>query len=256
MGTEFARYPSLAGRVVLVTGGASGIGADIVRAFAANAARVAFLDILAEAGRALSAELCDAAFAPRFLECDIADVAALRRAIETVGRDLGPISVLINNAADDERHDADAVTPDYWDASMAVNLRPQFFAAQAVRTQMRGLGHGSIVNLSSIAWRYGAGDMAAYATAKAAVLGLTRSLARAFGDDNIRVNAIEPGAVMTERQRRLWYRSEEQVAAMVERQCLKQVLLGEEIARMALFLAADDSRMITRQSMIVDAGLS
>ncbi|MEZ5667370.1 MAG: SDR family NAD(P)-dependent oxidoreductase [Alphaproteobacteria bacterium] len=251
----FARYPSLAGRVVLVTGGASGIGADIVRAFAANAARVVFLDIQVEAGQALADALADAAHRPCFRACDITDIAALQRTIETTGADLGPISVLINNAANDERHKADAVSPDYWDASMAVNLRPQFFAAQAVHAQMRRLGYGSIVNLSSIAWRHGADEMVAYATAKAAVLGLTRSLARAFGDDNIRVNAIEPGAVMTERQRRLWYPTEESVAAMVARQCLKRTLLGDEIARAALFLAADDSRMITKQSIVVDAGI-
>ncbi|MDE3176994.1 MAG: SDR family oxidoreductase, partial [Pseudomonadota bacterium] len=155
----------------------------------------------------------------------------------------------------DQRHAVDDVSVEFWDQTQNVNLRHQFFAAQAVRAQMRELGGGSIINLSSIAWRFGAGEMPAYATAKAAVLGLTRALARAFGPDDIRVNAIEPGAVMTERQRQLWYRTEASVQTMVERQLLRHVLLGEEIARMALFLAADDSRMITKQSFTVDAGL-
>lgn len=238
------------GRAVFVTGGASGIGADIVRAFAAQGARAAFVDILEDEGAALAAET-----GSLFLRCDITDVAALRDAIARAGDALGPIGVLINNAANDDRREVDEITPDYWDASQAVNLRPHFFAAQAVRPQMRQLGGGSIINFSSIAWRNGADGMAPYATAKAAVLGLTRALARGFGADNIRVNAIEPGAVMTERQRQLWYRTEESVRSMVDRQLLKRVLVGEDVARAALFLAADDSHMITKQSIIVDAGL-
>jgi D-xylose 1-dehydrogenase len=252
----FARYPSLSGRVVFVTGGASGIGADMVRAFAETGAKVAFIDIQDAVGRALVDDLRRAEHKPVYLHCDVTDVAALRAAIAKVGKDVGPIGVLINNAANDERHEIDDVTPDYWDQSLAINLRPQFFAAQAVRLQMRQLGSGSIVNFSSTAWRFGASGMAAYATAKSAVLGLTRALARGFGDDNIRVNAIEPGAVMTERQRRLWYPTQEAVDVIVSRQVIKQVLRGEDVARVALFLAADDSRMITKQSIIVDAGIS
>lgn len=234
-----------------MTGGATGIGADMVRAFAANRARVAFVDIQDEAGRALAGQ-CGALF----VSCDITDVAALQAAIAEAGRQLGPIAVLVNNAANDDRHAIDDVTVAYWDHSQAVNLRPQFFAAQAVRPQMRRLGFGSIINFSSISWRYGADGMAVYATAKSAVLGLTRALARGFGADNIRVNAIEPGAVITERQRQLWYPTEASVDALVQRQAIKKILLGDEIARTALFLAADDSRMITKQSIIVDAGLS
>lgn len=252
----FAHYPSLEGRVVFVTGGATGIGADVVRAFAANRARVAFVDILADAGMALVEELGAAAHRPLFVSCDITDIPALQRAIAEVRDRLGPVGVLVNNAANDERHDIDDVTVDYWDKAQAINLRPQFFAAQAVRPHMRELGLGSIINFSSISWRGGAEHMASYATAKSGVLGLTRALARAFGPDNIRVNAIEPGAVMTERQRRLWYPTEESVERMVSRQLLHRVLLGEEIARTVLFLAADDSRMITKQSIIVDAGLA
>jgi NAD(P)-dependent dehydrogenase (short-subunit alcohol dehydrogenase family) len=251
----FATYPSLSGRVVVVTGGASGIGADIVRAFARQGARVAFLDILDDAGSALAAELAGGPCPPLYLHCDLVDVAALRVAIERVRAELGPVAVLVNNAANDERHGLAELTPEEWDAAQNINLRPQFFAAQAVHPQMRALGQGSIINFSSVAWRVGADQMVAYAAAKAAVLGLTRALARAFGGDNIRVNAIEPGAVMTEKQRRLWYPTEAQVAAMVERQAIRRVLLGEEVARAALFLAADDSRMITKQSIVVDAGI-
>jgi NAD(P)-dependent dehydrogenase (short-subunit alcohol dehydrogenase family) len=251
----FATYPSLEGRVALVTGGASGIGADIVRAFARNKARVAFLDLQGDAGRALAAELGSDGEAPLFLECDLVDIAALRQAIGEVRTKLGPIATLINNAANDKRHAVADVSVEFWDQTQNVNLRHHFFAAQAVHPHMKELGFGSIVNLSSIAWRIGAAEMAAYATAKAGLLGLTRALARAFGADNIRVNAIEPGAVMTERQRQLWYKTEASVDVMVQRQLLRKVLLGEEIARTALFLAADDSRMITKQSIIVDAGL-
>lgn len=222
----------------------------MVCAFAANGAKVAFVDIQEEAGRALAAAL-----GVLFLPCDIADIPALQQAIVAAGRQLGPIGVLVNNAANDDRCPIDEVTLEYWDQSQAVNLRPHFFAAQAVRPQMRALGGGSIINFSSIAWRAGADAMAPYAAAKAAVLGLTRALARGFGDDNIRVNAIEPGAVITDRQRQLWFKTEDSVTAVVQRQAIKRVLLGEEIARTALFLAADDSRMITKQSIVVDAGL-
>jgi NAD(P)-dependent dehydrogenase (short-subunit alcohol dehydrogenase family) len=252
----FATYPSLSGRVVFVTGGATGIGSDIVRAFAANGSRVAFVDILETEGRALAEELSGSAHKPFFLPCDIIDIPALKAAIEQVRIALGPIAVLVNNAANDDRRAVDDVSVEYWDQLQNINLRPHFFAAQAVRPQMRELGYGSIVNFSSISWRYGAEAMSVYATAKSAVLGLTRALARAFGNDNIRVNAIEPGAVITERQRKLWYPTQEAVDAIVSRQVIKTVLLGEEIARTVLFLAADDSRMITKQSIIVDAGLS
>lgn len=252
----FAHYPSLSGRVVFVTGGASGIGADIVRAFAANGAKVAFVDIREDAGHRLVAALDTAPHRPLFLQCDILDIPRLQASIAEAAAQLGPIAVLVNNAGNDQRHDIQDVTPAYWDQVQAINLRPQFFAAQAVHPHMRELGYGSIVNFSSISWRWGGANMVAYTTAKAAVLGLTRSLARAFGADNIRVNAIEPGAVMTERQRQLWYQTEESVEAIVNRQALKQVLLGEEIARTVLFLASDDSRMITKQSIVVDAGLA
>jgi NAD(P)-dependent dehydrogenase (short-subunit alcohol dehydrogenase family) len=234
---------------VFVTGGASGIGADIVRAFAGQGSKVAFVDILEAEGRALTAET-----GAEFIPCDITDIPALKAAIEVTRDRLGPIGVLVNNAANDERHQVDAVTPDYWDRAMAVNLRHQFFAAQAVRPQMQAQGGGSIINFSSVAWMFGGQQMIAYASAKAAVVGLTNSLAREFGGDNIRVNAIAPGAVVTEKQLRLWY-TEEQVDEMAGRQLIRRRLMPDEIARTALFLAADDSAMITKQCIVVDAGL-
>ena len=251
---SFARYPSLADRVALVTGGGTGIGAAIVAAFTENDARVAFVDIQDAASQALAERLNGAKHRPRFLHCDITDIAALRAAIATIRSEIGPVGVLINNAANDDRHVVDEVTPEYWDKAHNVNLRHQFFAAQAVRPHMRELGGGSIVNFSSIAWMFGGADFVAYSTAKAGVIGLTNSLARAFGPDDIRVNAIAPGGVVTERQLRLWY-TEEQADAMAQRQLIRRRLLPDEIARAALFLAADDSRMITKQCLVVDAGL-
>ncbi|HEX2891419.1 SDR family oxidoreductase [Vineibacter terrae] len=251
----FATYPSLAGRVAFISGGATGIGSEIVRAFVRNDCRVAFVDIDDKAGRRLATELNDGGGQVVFIRTDVTDIEALRQSIAQTRARLGPVAVLVNNAANDERHAVAAVDVDYWDRAQNVNLRHHFFAAQAVHPHMRELGYGSIINLASIAWRRGGGEFAAYATAKAGIVGLTRALARAFGPDNIRVNAIEPGAVMTERQQLLWYRSQAAVDEIVQRQSLKRTLLGEEIARAALFLAADDSRMITKQTLTVDAGL-
>ncbi|PAP95639.1 SDR family NAD(P)-dependent oxidoreductase [Mesorhizobium wenxiniae] len=256
MSKQFATYPSLTDRVVLISGGASGIGADMVRAFVANGARVSFLDVQDEPAVALVRELRGTARqAPLYLHCDVTDVAALQASVEGVRTQLGPVAVLVNNAADDQRHAVDAVTAEYWDRSFDVNLRHHFFAAQAVHPHMKELGFGSIINFSSIAWRFGADQMVAYATAKGAVVALTRALARSFGSDNIRVNAVEPGAVITERQRELWFKTQDAIDQTVQRQLIRRVLLGEEIARTVLFLAADDSRMITKQSIAVDAGL-
>jgi NAD(P)-dependent dehydrogenase (short-subunit alcohol dehydrogenase family) len=256
MSKQFATYPSLTDRVVLISGGASGIGADMVRAFASNGARVGFFDVQDEPAQALVRELGDAAGrAPLYLHCDVTDIDAVRASVESVRARLGPVAVLVNNAADDQRHPVDAVTAEFWDRSFDVNLRHHFFAAQAVHPHMKELGYGSIINFSSISWRFGADQMVAYATAKGAVVALTRALARSFGPDNIRVNAIEPGAVITERQRELWFKTQDAIDQTVERQLIRRILLGEEIARTALFLAADDSRMITKQSIVVDAGL-
>lgn len=251
---SFARYPSLQDRVVFVTGGGSGIGAAIVEAFVEQGASVAFVDILEAESRALVDRLGRGAKRPLFIVCDLTDIAALGAAIEDVRERLGPIGVLVNNAGNDTRQQVDDVTEEAWDRTMDLNLKHQFFAAKAVRPHMRELGAGSIVNFSSIAWMAAAARMSPYATAKAAIVGMTNSLAREFGADNIRVNAIAPGAVITERQRRLWI-SDSDLRAIVERQCLHRVLLADEIARTALFLASDDSAMITKQCLIVDGGL-
>lgn len=248
-----ARYPSLEGRAVFVTGGASGIGACLVESFAAQGARVAFVDIDAGTGRALADRLAAGSTAPLFLPCDIRDVAALQRAVAEAGDRLGDITVLLNNAASDDRHGWADVTPAYWDDRMAINQRPQFFAAQAVVPQMRRQGGGSIVNFGSITWKIGQGGMAAYSTAKAAVHGLTRSLARDLGPDNIRVNTLLPGAIETERQTRLWSTPDSE-AAILAGQSLKFRLQPHHVASLALFLAAADSAGCTAQEFTVDGG--
>lgn len=249
---SFATYPSLNGKSVLVTGGASGIGADIVRAFHGQGARVGFVDILDDAANNLNVE-CGGALTYR--HCDITNIPNFQTTIAQIVAEIGPITVLVNNAANDRREEIAEISVEDWDRAQDVNLRPQFFAAQAVRPGMAAVGGGSIVNFSSIAWRGGAAKMTPYVTAKAGVIGLTKSLASAFGDDNIRVNAIEPGAVITERQRDLWFKSDAAVDAMVSRQALGRILDGTEIARAVLFLASDDARMITKQTLVVDAGI-
>ncbi len=250
----YARYPSLHDKVVFITGGGSGVGAAMVEAFVLQKANVAFVDVQVEASKALAGRLAASGQAPLFLKCDLTDINALEAAMEEVRQRLGPIGVLINNAANDEREDADAVSEEDWDRTMAVNLKHQFFAAQIARRSMREIGGGAIVNFSSVAWMIGANRLSVYSTAKAAVLGLTKSLAREFGPENIRVNAIAPGAVITERQRRLWM-SEKDIAEYRARQCLNRTLVAEDVARLALFLASDDAAMITKQCFLVDGGL-
>ena len=250
----FARYPSLHDRVVFITGGGSGIGAAMVEAFVAQKSNVAFVDIVTEASKALAARLGASGPAPLFLHCDLADIAALEAAMEEVRQRLGPIGVLINNAANDQRQEVDEASEADWDRAMALNLKHQFFAAQIARRSMRDLGGGAIVNFSSAAWMVGIARLSIYSAAKAAIVGLTNSLAREFGPDNIRVNAIAPGAVITERQRRLWM-SDKDIADFRERQCLNRSLVAEDVARVALFLSADDSAMITKQCLLVDGGL-
>ena len=247
-----ARYPDLAGRTVFVSGGGSGIGAAFVRAFAGQSCKVAFIDIADAPSRALAAEL---GAAVRYWPCDVRDIGALRAAIAEAGKAFGPIRVLVNNAALDDRHKFDDVTHEYWDDNQAVNLRHQFFAAQAVAVQMEGAGGGSIINLGSVSWMRGRPGLAGYTTAKAAINGLTRTLARELGARNIRVNCIVPGAIATERQRTLWF-SPEQEQGFIEQQCLKFRLSEDDVARTALFLASDEARGITGQNLIVDAGLA
>jgi len=250
----YARYPSLLDRVVFITGGGTGIGAAMVEAFVGQKANVAFVDIAAEASKALAARLGASGPAPLFLPCDLTDIAALEAAMEEVRQRLGPIGILINNAANDQRQNVDEASEADWDRAMALNLKHQFFAAQIARRSMRELGGGAIVNFTSTAWMIGIAKLSIYSAAKAAIVGLTKSLAREFGPDNIRVNAIAPGAVITERQRRLWM-SEKDIADFRARQCLDRTLAAEDVARLALFLAADDSAMITKQCFLIDGGL-
>lgn len=249
-----AIYPSLAGRHALITGGGGGIGASLVEHFCAQGAQVTFIDIAVDASMALVSAIAARGLPPpNFIACDIAKVSDLENAITEAQAKNGPIRVLCNNAGNDDRHQTGNITAAYWDDRMAVNLRHQFFAAQAVRPQMRYAGGGSIINLGSITWLVGDADCPAYVTAKAAVGGLTRALAREFGPEKIRVNCLLPGWVMTERQVKLWVTpaGEKQIG---DRQCLHDRLYPPDIARMALFLAADDSRMCTSQNFIVDAG--
>jgi NAD(P)-dependent dehydrogenase (short-subunit alcohol dehydrogenase family) len=249
-------YPSLSGRVVLITGGASGIGAAFVRAFASQQARVAFLDIDADAGAALVRDVAgECGSAPLFVPCDLLDIAALRAALERVRAALGDAAVLVNNAANDQRQVLADVTPAEFDWTIGVNLRHVFFAAQAVVPQMQARGGGSIINMSSIAWIRGVPALPAYAAAKAAIVGFTNSLARLVGPDRIRVNAIAPGMVITERQRRLWFQDERQIAEGRARQAIPDAVTPEDIADLALFLASDESQRITRQCFQVDGGL-
>jgi NAD(P)-dependent dehydrogenase (short-subunit alcohol dehydrogenase family) len=249
-------YASLAGRVVLITGGASGIGAAFVRAFAAQQARVAFLDIDADAGAALVREVAgEGGPAPLFMPCDLLDIDALQAAMAKIRAELGDAAVLVNNAANDQRQALAEVTPDQFDWMINVNLRHVFFAAQAVVPQMQARGGGSIINMSSIAWMRGAPALPVYAAAKAAIVGFTNSLARLVGPDRIRVNAIAPGMVITERQRRLWFQDESRITEMRARQAIPDAVTPDDIARMALFLASDESQRITRQCFQVDAGL-
>ncbi|CUT15636.1 Putative oxidoreductase in arabinose utilization cluster [Bradyrhizobium sp.] len=249
-------YAGLKDRVVLITGGASGIGAAFVRAFAAQGARVAFLDLDEAAGQALAAEVKAAAgIVPLFVSCDLLDIDALRGAMAQVHRSLGDAAVLVNNAANDQRQVLAEVTPAQFDWMIGVNLKHVFFAAQAVVPQMQARGGGSIINMSSIAWMRGAPGLPVYAAAKAAIVGFTNSLARSLGPDRIRVNAIAPGMVITERQRRLWYPDDQAIAELRTRQAIPDPVTPDDIANMALFLASDESQRITRQCFQVDAGL-
>jgi NAD(P)-dependent dehydrogenase (short-subunit alcohol dehydrogenase family) len=252
-GGERARYPDLAGRAVFVSGGASGIGAAFVAAFAAQGCRVAFVDIDDDAGRALASRLGPAS--AWYAHCDVRDVAALRTSIADAGAALGPIRVLINNAARDDRHAFADVTADYWDESLATNLRHHFFAAQAVAPGMAAAGGGAIINLGSVSWMRGRPQLAGYTTAKAAIHGLTRTLARELGGMNIRVNSLVPGAIVTERQKTLWLTPEKE-QEFLDQQCLKFRLSEDDVARTALFLASDEARGVTGQNLIVDAGLA
>lgn len=247
-----AIYPDLASKVVLVTGGGSGIGEAIVRRFVAQGSRTAFIDINRELSEALARDLSGQGIV-QFEHADLTDTAALKAAIGRIRAALGPIDVLVNNAAHDERHATLEITPEYWDDRIAVNLKHQFFAAQAVLPDMMAKKSGSIINFGSTSWMIGQGGMAAYTSSKSAVLGLTRSLARDFGSYNIRVNAIAPGWIMTQRQIDLWLTPESE-KELLNRQCLKRRLTPDDIARPTLFFASDESGACTNQQYVVDGG--
>ena len=250
---EFAgvSFHSLRGRGVIVTGGASGIGADMVRAFAQQGCVVGFLDRAAAAGTALATSLSGT----HFIACDVTDVVALQTTLAALIQRIGGVDVLVNNVANDERHSIESVTAEYFDERVAINLRPHFFAAQAVLDSMRARGGGSIVNIGSGSWKIKGSGFAVYATCKSAMLGLTRVLARELGKHNIRVNCVVPGWVMTQRQVALWL-DDAGERAMDENHCIAGRIVGADIAHMALFLAADTARMITAQEFVVDAGWS
>jgi NAD(P)-dependent dehydrogenase (short-subunit alcohol dehydrogenase family) len=250
-----ATYSDLENKVVLVTGGGSGIGEAIVRRFAEQGCKVAFIDIATDPSLKLASELNERGLPVRYEHADLTDIGALRTAIASVRENLGPVEVLVNNAAHDERHATSDVTPEYWDDRFAVNLKHQFFAAQAVLPDMQDANRGVIINFGSFSWMIGQGGMAAYTAAKSAILGLTRSLARDYGQYNIRVNAIAPGWIMTQRQLDKWLTPEAE-RDLMQRQCLKRKLMPDEIAGFTVFLASDEASACTNQQYVVDGGWS
>ena len=254
--SRFASYPSLSGRVVFISGGGSGIGASMVEHFAEQGAKVGFVDIDEAASKALVEKIKAAGHpAPLFAKCDVRDIVAYQAVLGEVASKFGAITVLVNSAARDDRHKLEDVTQEFWDERIAVNLRHQYFAIQAVAPGMKAAGGGSIVNFSSVSYHVMTSNLSVYQAAKAAVIGMTRGLARDLGGDQIRLNAITPGWIMTQRQIDLWVTPEAEAAQMAL-QCLKEKLYPPDIARMVLWLAADDSRLVTAQNFVVDGGRS
>ena len=249
-----ASYPSLRDRVIVVTGGASGIGEAIVEAFAMQNSRVAFLDIQDAAADLLVHRIEAAGFAPPvYFHCDLTDVAAIKASVGDILQRFKIVDVLVNNAGNDSRHSIEEVTPEYWDRTMAVNLKHQFFMSQAVIPSMTQAGRGSIINMSSISWAIPSTGLPVYVTAKAAIVGLTRTLAHELGVHNIRVNCVMPGAIQTERQERLWF-TDAYKAEILAKQALKRMIRPDEVASLVLFLAAEESSGITNQSFVIDGG--
>ena len=252
--SEIASYPSLNDKVVLITGGASGIGETIVENFLQQGSKVVFLDKEKDLGLRLVSKLKNYNYKAIFKECDLINIEDLKSKINQIREQVGLISILVNNAANDERHDIDSVTPEYWDNRMNVNLRHYFFTIQSVYKDMKLLGKGAIVNIGSFSWMLGQGGMPGYTTSKSAIMGLTRTIARDLGVYNIRVNCVVPGWIITERQKKLWLTPELE-KQQLERQCIKRMLEPNDIAKPALFFASDQSSGCTAQNYVVDGGV-
>ena len=252
---EIASYPSLENKVVIVTGGASGIGESVVEQFVIQKSKVAFFDIQESLGKSLIQSMYEKHnIRPLFIKCNLKNIAELRESIQQVKKILGPISILINNAANDERHNIDDVTSEYWDDRMNINLKHYFFSTQSVYKDMKKLGKGTIVNIGSFSWMKGQGGMPGYTTAKSAIMGLTRTLARDLGVHNIRVNCVVPGWIITDRQKELWLTPEIEKQQLAD-QCIKRMLVPEDISKAVLFFASDQSSGCTAQNYVVDGGI-
>ena len=251
---EIASYPSLKNKTVLITGGASGIGASIVENFLQQGSKVAFLDKDKDLGNNLIDQLKQNNFKPVFKECDLVDIEEMKNKINEIREELGLISILVNNAANDQRHNIDDVTPEFWDDRMNNNLRHYFFTSQSVYKDMKKIGNGSIINIGSYSWMLAQGGMPGYTTAKSAVMGLTRTLARDLGIYNIRVNSVVPGWIITERQKKLWLTPEIEKETL-NRQCIKRLLNPNDISKTVLFFASDQSSGISAQNYVVDGGI-
>ena len=252
---EIAIYPSLENKIVLITGGASGIGESIVEHFIMQKSKVVFLDIEDQLAENLINKIYKKySSKPTYVKCDLKNTSQLKEKINEVSSQIGKISILVNNAANDERHDIDSVTPEYWDDRININLKHYFFASQAVYKDMKDLGKGAIVNIGSFSWMKGIGGMSCYTTAKSAIMGLTRSLARDFGVYNIRVNCVVPGWIITERQKKLWLTPEIE-KKQIEDQCIKRMLQPDDISKTVLFFASEQSSGCTAQNYIVDGGI-
>ena len=253
--SEIVTYPSLKDKVVLVTGGASGIGESIVKKFLEQGSKVAFIDKEESFGQDLVKKLDSYNHKALFKKCDLVDIPSLKNTINEIRNELGKFSIVVNNAANDERHNIDDVTPEYWDNRFHINLRHYFFTIQSTYKDMKDLGGGSIVNIGSSSWMKSSGGMPGYTTAKSAVAGLTKTLARDLGEYNIRVNCVVPGWIMTERQIKFISRNPEIKKDVFKRQCIKRMLVSEDISKVVLFFASDQSAGCTSQNYVVDGGV-